>query len=176
MLIKSTSGVLASVRSSTYPTLETSCLGSSGWAGEECYASRPSLAAALPAERCVLARRGWAGEKVAFLSIPRECPPVMPHARSEGRRSGLEVPNTLLFRPPCIARVSRLRLSSIASTALAICITHYSLIADEPCNDTGGASANGIANHPMESHRPSIRLVSQPAPSCFASFSSRRVL
>ena len=31
--------VLTSLRSSTYPTWETSCLGSSGWAGEECYAS-----------------------------------------------------------------------------------------------------------------------------------------
>jgi hypothetical protein len=30
-----------------------------------------SLAAALSAERRVLARRGWAGEKVAFLSILR---------------------------------------------------------------------------------------------------------
>ncbi|MGH7183919.1 MAG: hypothetical protein ACREJN_18340, partial [Nitrospiraceae bacterium] len=30
-----------------------------------------SLTAALPAERRVLARRGWAGEKVAFLSILR---------------------------------------------------------------------------------------------------------
>ena len=33
------SGVLPSKASSTYPTWEASCLGSSGWAGEECYAS-----------------------------------------------------------------------------------------------------------------------------------------
>ena len=30
-------------------------------------------AAALPAERRVLARRGWTGEKAAFLSILQEC-------------------------------------------------------------------------------------------------------
>ena len=41
------SGVLASFRPSTYPTWETSCLGSSGWAGEEGYAFGLSLAAAL---------------------------------------------------------------------------------------------------------------------------------
>ena len=32
-----------------------------------------SLAAALPAERCVLARRGWAGEKSGHFEHPVEC-------------------------------------------------------------------------------------------------------
>ncbi len=36
------------------------------------YASVAELPAALPAERRVLARRGWAGEKVAILSILRK--------------------------------------------------------------------------------------------------------
>jgi hypothetical protein len=40
------------------------------------------LAAALPAERRVLARRGWAGEKVVFLSILWECSPVVPLVRT----------------------------------------------------------------------------------------------
>jgi hypothetical protein len=48
--------VLASLRGSTYRTWETSCLGSSGWAGEECYAS--PLRSLRPC---------WTG----FLSIPR---------------------------------------------------------------------------------------------------------
>jgi hypothetical protein len=34
------------------------------------YASEPSLAAALPAERSVLARRGWAGEKSGLFEQP----------------------------------------------------------------------------------------------------------
>jgi hypothetical protein len=38
MLKKTASFVLGSSKSSTYPTWETSCLGSSGWAGEESYA------------------------------------------------------------------------------------------------------------------------------------------
>jgi hypothetical protein len=41
------------------------------------YASEPSLAAALPVEWRVLARRSWAGEKVTFLSNLRDvnlCP------------------------------------------------------------------------------------------------------
>jgi len=41
-----------------------------------------SLAAALPAERRVLARRGWEGEKVAFLSILGECSLVVPLVRT----------------------------------------------------------------------------------------------
>jgi len=42
----------------------------------------PSIAAALPAERRVPARRGWAGEKAAFLSILRECSSVVPHMQA----------------------------------------------------------------------------------------------
>jgi hypothetical protein len=41
-----------------------------------------SLAAALLGTRRVLARQGWAGEKVAFLSILRVCSPVVPHVRT----------------------------------------------------------------------------------------------
>jgi hypothetical protein len=55
MLKKAPSFVLASLRDSTYRSVRLAS----------------SLAAALPAERRVLARRGWAGEKVAFLSILR---------------------------------------------------------------------------------------------------------
>ena len=35
--------------------------------------------------------------------------------------------------------------SSIASTALAICSTHYSLIAGKVRDDAGGSSAHGMA-------------------------------
>ena len=45
MLKKSASFVLASLRSSTYPTRRTSCLGSLGWAGEKSYASAQDTAA-----------------------------------------------------------------------------------------------------------------------------------
>jgi hypothetical protein len=37
-----------------------------------------SLAATLPAERRVLARRGWAGEKSGFFEHPVWCSPVIP--------------------------------------------------------------------------------------------------
>jgi hypothetical protein len=37
------------------------------------------LPVALPVERRVLARRGWAGEKDVILSITRECSFVVPH-------------------------------------------------------------------------------------------------
>jgi len=47
MLKKTASFVLGSSKSSTYPTWETSCLGSSGWAGEESYASGFDSPAAL---------------------------------------------------------------------------------------------------------------------------------
>ena len=57
MLKKPASFVLASLRDSTYRTWETSCLGSSGWAGEDCYASPPRSL-----------RPRW----TAFLSILRE--------------------------------------------------------------------------------------------------------
>ena len=46
------------------------------------YASGPSLAAALPAERRVLARRGWAGEMSGLFEHLREGPPVGPHIRA----------------------------------------------------------------------------------------------
>jgi hypothetical protein len=41
------SGVLASKASSTYPDREKSCLGSSGWEGENWYASGASVDSAL---------------------------------------------------------------------------------------------------------------------------------
>ena len=56
MLKKPASFVLTSLRGSTYRSVRLAS----------------SLAAALPAEGRVLARRGWAGENVAFLSILRE--------------------------------------------------------------------------------------------------------
>src|SRR6185503_7000825 len=43
------------------------------------YASGFDPPAALLGTRRVLARQGWAGEKVAFLSILRECSAVVPH-------------------------------------------------------------------------------------------------
>ena len=49
---------------------------------EVCIRSRKVLAAALPAERRVLARRGGWVRSLAFLSILRECPPFVPHLRS----------------------------------------------------------------------------------------------
>ena len=55
MLKMSVSGVLASFRPSTYP------------GG---YAFGPSLAAALPVERRVSARRGWAGENSGHFEHP----------------------------------------------------------------------------------------------------------
>jgi hypothetical protein len=39
-------------------------------------------AAALPGIRRVLARQGWEGEMVAFLSILRECSPVIPNVQT----------------------------------------------------------------------------------------------
>jgi hypothetical protein len=53
MLKKSASFVLASLRGSTYRSVRLAS----------------SLAAAAPGARRVLARAGWAGEKVAILSI-----------------------------------------------------------------------------------------------------------
>ena len=41
------------------------------------YLLASSLAAALPAERRVSARRGWVGEKAAFLSILRKYSPLV---------------------------------------------------------------------------------------------------
>ena len=54
MLKKSASGVLASLRGSTYRSVRLTS----------------SLAAALPAEWRVLARRGWAGEKPGLFEHP----------------------------------------------------------------------------------------------------------
>ncbi len=54
MLKKSASGVLASLRGSRYRSVRLAS----------------SLAAALPAERRVLARRGWAGEKSGLFEHP----------------------------------------------------------------------------------------------------------
>ncbi len=54
MLKKSASGVLTSLRGSTYRSVRLAS----------------SLAAALPAERRVLARRGWAGEKSGLFEHP----------------------------------------------------------------------------------------------------------
>jgi hypothetical protein len=62
MLKKPASVVLASFRPSTYPK------------GTPQSFTRYGLAV----ERRVLARWGWAGEKVAFLSILWECSPVVP--------------------------------------------------------------------------------------------------
>ena len=66
MLKKSDSGVLASLKASTYPE------GAFG----------PSLAAALPAERRVLARRGgWVGEKSGLLEHPAVISSPLPQTR-----------------------------------------------------------------------------------------------
>ena len=56
MLKKSASFVLASLRGSTYRSVRLAS----------------SLAAALPAERRVLARRGWAGEKSGLFEHPED--------------------------------------------------------------------------------------------------------
>ena len=46
-----------------------------------------SLAAALPAERRVLARRGWAGEKSGLFEHPARCAPDVPDGQvSRDRR------------------------------------------------------------------------------------------
>jgi len=47
MLKNPASFVLTSKAFSTQPTWETSCLGSSGWEGEECYASGASIGCGL---------------------------------------------------------------------------------------------------------------------------------
>jgi hypothetical protein len=59
MLKKSASGVLASLRGSTYRSVRLAS----------------SLAAALPAERRVLARWGWAGETAGLFEHPVWCTP-----------------------------------------------------------------------------------------------------
>jgi hypothetical protein len=66
MLKKSASGVLALLRSSTYRSVRLAS----------------SLAAALPAERRVLARRGWAGEKSGLFEHPARCSPVVLDVRA----------------------------------------------------------------------------------------------
>jgi hypothetical protein len=81
MLKMSASGVLASLRGSTlsfpevgntrgaFPFAKTCCKGERPHTMCGTYLLASSLAAALPVERCVLARRGWAGEKSGLLSI-----------------------------------------------------------------------------------------------------------
>ena len=58
----SASDVLASLRGSTYQSVRLAS----------------SLAATLPAERRVLARRGWAGEKSGLFEHPAQGAPVIP--------------------------------------------------------------------------------------------------
>ena len=62
MLKKSASVALASLRGSTYRSVRLAS----------------SLAAALPAERRVLARRGWAGENRGLFEHPAWYSPVVP--------------------------------------------------------------------------------------------------
>ena len=66
MLKKSASGVLASFIGSTYRSVRLAS----------------SLAAALPAERRVLARRGWAGEKSGLFEHPAWCTPGIPDVQT----------------------------------------------------------------------------------------------
>jgi hypothetical protein len=61
MLKKSASGVLASLRGSTYRSVRLAVL----------------VAGALPGERRVLARRGWAGEKSSLLEHPTRHSPLV---------------------------------------------------------------------------------------------------
>jgi hypothetical protein len=61
MLKKSASGVLAALRGSTYRSVRLAS----------------SLFAALPVERRVLGRRGWAGEKSGLFEHPAWCTPVI---------------------------------------------------------------------------------------------------
>jgi hypothetical protein len=53
------------------------------------YLLGPSLTAALPAERRVLARRGWAGEKSELFEHPAESWPVVPDMRTIEIQAGL---------------------------------------------------------------------------------------
>ena len=95
MLKKSASSVLASFRSSTFgraglkvgvaegvfPFAKTHCKGERPTRSAVCTSSdlhslRPCLG-----QGRVLARQGWAGEKVAFLSILWECSITVPHVR-----------------------------------------------------------------------------------------------
>ena len=46
------------------------------------YLLASSLAAALPAERRVLARRGWAGEKSGLFEHPARCSPIVLDVRA----------------------------------------------------------------------------------------------
>jgi len=63
---KSASGVLTSLKGSTYRSVRLAS----------------SLAAALPAERRVLARRGWAGEKSGHFEHPAQSSPVVLDVRT----------------------------------------------------------------------------------------------
>src|SRR6266850_7540638 len=96
MLKKSASGVLASPRGSTYRAESLGCRNY--WRGfsvrqdsfkgrtahTKCgtYLLASSLAAALPAKRRVLARRGWAGEKSGLIEHPACGSPVIQDIRN----------------------------------------------------------------------------------------------
>jgi hypothetical protein len=78
----SASGVLASLRGSTlsfsevgntrgaFPLAKTYCKGERPHTMCGTYLLASSLAAALLLERCVMARRGWAGEKSGLFEHP----------------------------------------------------------------------------------------------------------
>ena len=65
-----------------FPFAKTCCKGERPHTMCGTYLLTSSLAAALPAERRVSARRGWAGEKVAFLSILQRCALVAPDGQA----------------------------------------------------------------------------------------------
>jgi hypothetical protein len=66
---KSVSGILASRRGSTYRSVRLAS----------------SLAAALPAERRVLARRGWAGENRGHFEHPETIVTLTPYGKFQRR-------------------------------------------------------------------------------------------
>ena len=66
----SPSFVLVSLRGSTYGLGKRLLLQAMGGRVKIVYASPSSLAAAAPAERRVLTRRGWAGETVGLFEHP----------------------------------------------------------------------------------------------------------
>src|SRR5580765_4051066 len=84
MLIKSASGVLASLRPSTlrrgysevrntvgaFPFAKIHCMGERPTRSAVCTSLGPSLAAALLGTRRVLARQGWVGEKDGLFEHP----------------------------------------------------------------------------------------------------------
>jgi len=70
MLKKSLSSVLASLRGSTYGLGKRLFRQAMGGVGKNSLRFASSLAAALPAERRVSARRGWAGEISGLFEHP----------------------------------------------------------------------------------------------------------